>query len=379
MLEKIADLLEKVDLAVAESVGVIDETRLERVARLRNQIKLRLEHPDDLAVIALVGGTGSGKSSILNAVAGADVAETGGLRPTTAEPMALVPEDRERSVAGLLDALGIHERVGLGELEWLCLLDLPDTDSVIANHRLVVEELIPKVDGIVWVFDPEKYRDMSIHAQIAAQKASQGRFLFVLNQVDRLDATDIEAIADDLTAALAEDGIEDPAVLEVAADPAFGPPVGVSVLLEALAELLDHRALVMSKLTLDLQTAVDGLVEATGGAKSLDFEHRWEEVKATSEAKAREGRVSEAGHDVARFLDEIGAEMGNPEETSRLSESAPVVVDDSVRRSGAAGLGRTLDEEIADPLRTVLAARARCHAAIADLAMSVARVNKDTA
>ena len=51
----------------------------------------RLGFPAETYVLALVGGTGVGKSSLLNALAGSSVSDASARRPTTAEPLAWVP------------------------------------------------------------------------------------------------------------------------------------------------------------------------------------------------------------------------------------------------------------------------------------------------
>ncbi|MCB2557781.1 50S ribosome-binding GTPase, partial [Listeria monocytogenes] len=80
-------------------------------------------------VVALAGATGSGKSSLFNALAGADLAAVGVPRPTTAEAMAAVRGDGAQA---LLDWLGVQRRYRLaadpGSQGGLVLLDLPDHD-----------------------------------------------------------------------------------------------------------------------------------------------------------------------------------------------------------------------------------------------------------
>ncbi|MEU6855087.1 GTPase, partial [Actinacidiphila alni] len=71
---------------------------LERVGERR---RLSLDH----TVVALAGATGSGKSTLFNALAGAELSRTGVRRPTTARPIACAWQP-ERA-AGLLDRLGI--------------------------------------------------------------------------------------------------------------------------------------------------------------------------------------------------------------------------------------------------------------------------------
>lgn len=71
---------------------------LDRVAERR---ALSLDH----TVVALAGATGSGKSSLFNALAGLELSEAGVRRPTTASPVACAWD--LPAATGLLDRLGI--------------------------------------------------------------------------------------------------------------------------------------------------------------------------------------------------------------------------------------------------------------------------------
>ena len=59
---------------------------IERLAGRLNSLRVRLESP---LVVATLGGTGTGKSSLINALAGAEVVRTGRGRPTTTRPALL--------------------------------------------------------------------------------------------------------------------------------------------------------------------------------------------------------------------------------------------------------------------------------------------------
>ena len=195
MHDALVGLLDKVDTAVAESAGALDRTEVESVAVLARATRVRLAYPDSIVVVALAGGTGSGKSSLANAIAGEEVALTGGIRPVTSEPLALVPADGAEALDGFLDELGISDRVRHDGPSWLCLIDLPDNDSVELDHRHRVDALLPRVDMVAWVTDPEKYRDAVLHHQyISEMSRYQEQFVFVLNQIDRLDPEDVGVV-----------------------------------------------------------------------------------------------------------------------------------------------------------------------------------------
>ena len=405
MHDTLVGLLDKVDSAIAESAGVLERSELDEVACLARDIRLRLSYPESVVVVALVGGTGSGKSSLLNAVAGEEVALTGGIRPMTSEPLAWVPVAAAGALAGYLDVLGITERVEHQGPTWLCLLDLPDNDSVEVDHRHQVDLLLPRVDLVVWVTDPEKYRDASLHhGYIAALSAYQAQFIFVLNQVDLVYEADARAIEADLVQALGEDGILEPEVIATAANPVAGPPMGIDRLLISLERARDGRRAVHRKSLTDLAQAASRMVESSSGARGVDFESRWTGALASAVDLALDGRAAGGGHELAAFIAQLAGELGGEtgERLQSLAAEAHVsfvgcVADSEVSHQASpegarSWLGRLrggrprpvegtedpshvlpsrVDQMIGDPIRQLLVQRGRAHAAITDLALAL--------
>ena len=169
-------------------------------------------------VVALAGATGSGKSSLFNALVGAPVATVGARRPTTATPTAAIWG--EESAAELLDWLAVGTRhhvpardgfdaaQGELDLDGLVLLDLPDFDSRELAHRAEADRVLRLVDLFVWVTDPQKYADARLHDDYLAALADHGAVtVVVLNQADRLSIDDAERCADDLRRLLTTDGV----------------------------------------------------------------------------------------------------------------------------------------------------------------------------
>jgi putative protein kinase ArgK-like GTPase of G3E family len=187
--------------ALAEAGQVLD-----RVGRRRG---LSARH----TVVALAGATGSGKSTLFNALIGADLSRTGVRRPTTASPVAWTAEPA--TATALLDHLGVprHARHGLATpvsaaLEGLVLVDLPDHDSADPRHRAEADRLLALVDAVVWVADPEKYADAALHERYLRPFAGYADVtLVVLNQADRLPGDATEQVLHDLRRLLDEDGL----------------------------------------------------------------------------------------------------------------------------------------------------------------------------
>lgn len=277
MHDRLIETLDIADTTLADAAGFVTSEALEAAAHLVRRARNRLAYPEDLAIVALVGGTGSGKSSLFNRILDREVAEVGGLRPTTAKPLASTPESRRDVIDSYVRSLGELRRTSHPGLPWLTLIDLPDTDSVEVDHRLQVEALLPKVDVVVWVSDVEKYRDEVLHRDfIGPLQAYQGQFLFVLNQVDRVPKAEVADLVRDFESALTDDGINEPDVVPVAANPPLTPPYNIDRLRDRLKGVANGSVLL--KILNDLQVAIDSLGDA-GASGSLDFDSRWSSIR----------------------------------------------------------------------------------------------------
>jgi predicted GTPase len=102
-------------------------------------------------VAVLFGGTGTGKSTLLNALAGAALAETGERRPTTGEPTVYHP------ARGALSDLGPARYIASEHLDSLVLVDMPDTDSVRTEHAERVRQLLQQADVVLFCSTQQKY------------------------------------------------------------------------------------------------------------------------------------------------------------------------------------------------------------------------------
>jgi len=225
---------ERLDPAVAQRVEVV-------VDRVRERLELGVDH----TIVALLGGTGSGKSSLFNAVCGLDFADVGVKRPTTSQVTACVWGSGGEA---LLDWLGVAadrriERESLldgdteAPLRGLVLLDLPDHDSIEPAHREVVDRLLPMADLLVWVVDPQKYADDALHSGYLRHLVGhEGAMSVVLNQVDTVPLEMRGELVADVSRLLVEDGLTGVPVRAVSARTGEGVP-----------ELRDRLAAVVSR------------------------------------------------------------------------------------------------------------------------------------
>lgn len=319
--------LDAFDRVVAAAADLVPDETLDPIARTVRDVRDRAGYLGDTVVVAVAGGTGSGKSSLVNSMAGEVVSESGGMRPTTGIPLAWIPHNPEPGLTRLLDDLGIDQRVGQDSYPWLAVIDLPDTDSVVADHRHTVEALLPRVDLVMWVIDPEKYQDRLLHEDYLRPLAAYDRqFVFVLNQIDRIDPAVLGQIRADLESTLADDGIASPIIEMVAADPSIGPPIGVDGLIERLEERIDVKRTVFEKLATDLKEAARHLSHVPELSGGVGFDDAWDQVRVEAATVIARGDRSEAVTTLNGFVEALAESAGGGAGSAILSEASPDVV-----------------------------------------------------
>ncbi|WP_392507330.1 GTPase family protein [Naumannella halotolerans] len=220
-------------------------------------------------VVALAGQTGAGKSSVFNALVGAELAATSSKRPTTAHPIGVVAETAALGAGAgdLLDWLGVSERhdlqVDRAHPDGLVLLDLPDHDSVVADHRLRADHVTERADLLIWVTNPQKYADATLHTRYLQRLTGRDEVIVVvLNQLDRLQPAEQRACLDDLRRLVAADGLR---ATVVGTSAVTGQ--GIEELTELIARAVRRREAATARLVAEVRAAA-AAIEAELAAPS---------------------------------------------------------------------------------------------------------------
>jgi GTP-binding protein EngB required for normal cell division len=278
--ETVASRLRALDCVVELGEGRLDDALLASARELSQRAGERLRLSGTHTVVALAGATGSGKSSLFNALAGAHVSQPGVRRPTTGVAHAVVWD--ADGAGPLLDWLEIPRRHALepqDDLRGLVLLDLPDHDSTEMAHRLEVDRLVALVDVLVWVLDPQKYADAAIHDRYLRPLAThRDIMLVVLNHIDTVPEARRESMLNDLRRLLAADGLESVPVIAASARRGDGIPE----LKRAIGERVRAKKAVKARLMADVSSVAQRMQQVNGNAKPGDV------------ARARENELVDA-------------------------------------------------------------------------------------
>lgn len=227
----------------------------------------------DAPLLAVVGGsTGSGKSTLVNALVGRPITTPGVLRPTTRHPvLACHPDDRNwfiddrilprlpritgdtAGTAGAEDVYGVRLVAEPVVPTGLGVLDAPDLDSVAHANRDLAGLLMAAADLWLFVTTASRYADAVPWAALRAAVARNAAVVIVLNRVPPEALDDVTA---HVQALLATEGLASAPLFvlpEVALTDGMLPPAVVAPLRDWLFALVADAAtrVAVARRTLD--------------------------------------------------------------------------------------------------------------------------------
>lgn len=153
-------------------------------------------------VVGLFGGTGVGKSTLMNRFANEAIAKTSAERPTSRDITVYV--HRSISVDKLPDNFPMHKMRtslhGNQKYQHVMFIDMPDFDSVETANRDLVDAWMPHLDMVLYVVSPERYRDDQ-GWQLLLRHATHHAWVFVMNHWDRGEPEQLSDFSNQLAAA----------------------------------------------------------------------------------------------------------------------------------------------------------------------------------
>jgi len=156
-----------------------------RLVERTDLVRTRLEAP---LVVAALGGTGTGKSSLVNALAGAEVSPAGRQRPTTPRPVLVCrPGFTPQELGVDPQSVELVHR-DLPNLRDLVIVDCPDPDTTeqteAAGTNLDrLRQILPHCDVLLVTATQQKYRSARVAEELAAA-APGAKLVFVQTHAD---------------------------------------------------------------------------------------------------------------------------------------------------------------------------------------------------
>ncbi len=144
----------------------------------------------EVLTIGLLGGTGVGKSSLMNALAQKRISTSSHKRPHTDQ--VIIYRHQALPLPSAIKTISspyreIHHQAET--IRHILLCDLPDFDSLLGQHLDQVIDFLQHLDILIWVTSLEKYGDFRFYEFLSSVPKSGQNYYFVLNKVDKCFST----------------------------------------------------------------------------------------------------------------------------------------------------------------------------------------------
>ncbi|MBX3443410.1 MAG: GTPase domain-containing protein [Planctomyces sp.] len=188
-LSQIDDLTRQVrawaDQPVRWTAAERSQALVRRVLDRVETLRVRLEAP---LVVATFGGTGTGKSTLVNALVGEECTTAGRQRPTTRRPILIAHPRTSLDALGLpLDELELVQR-DADLLRDIVIIDCPDPDTsegdAAGSNLARLRSLLPFCDVLIYTSTQQKYRSARVLDELG-QGAGGCRLIFVQTHADQ--------------------------------------------------------------------------------------------------------------------------------------------------------------------------------------------------
>ncbi|MCX7821903.1 MAG: 50S ribosome-binding GTPase [Syntrophobacterales bacterium] len=226
---------EKIEKRLEEILKLIDELpewvwslkKKESLKERANRIKSEIfKLTGNVLTIGLIGGTGVGKSTLINALSGEEVSTVSHRRPHTNEIILYAHEETiiPKEVFDMeLPIVTYRHRAERAKQILIC--DMPDFDSIKEEHHQLVRNFLYNLDLLIWVTSPEKYADEAFYEflQQTVREKNPSNFYFVINKIDLIadEIEKLETLTSSFIHYLNQNGLEQPKLFLISAKDAL--------------------------------------------------------------------------------------------------------------------------------------------------------------
>lgn len=318
------------------------------VRQLDDYILPRLANLDAPLLAVTGGSTGSGKSTLVNALIGESITTPGVIRPTTRQPVLIChPQDADwfsstRILPGLARTHGRGDETSTSSIRiatsqniapGLALIDAPDFDSVAEANRELSTQLLAAADLWMFVTTPSRYADQVVWNFLSDAAARDLAVVVVLNRADD------PSVPEDLDRMMHEQGLGEAPLFTI---PDAGHIDG-HLPADLVNEVRDYLHTLADDANARRQVARRSLTGAlTALTRRVD---NLADIRANDEDTARTLREAIASHyDTARAAVIDATSDGNLLRSEVLQRWQDVVGTSEVMRSVEGWFSRTIDK-----------------------------------
>ncbi|MCP4965024.1 MAG: hypothetical protein GY926_07295 [bacterium] len=214
-LEKLAELLDRIEFTLpTDAREEAEQARGAIVKTVTEYLIPRLDEPEAPVVAAVIGATGTGKSTIVNSLANDRISDVGALRPTTRSPVLWAHRDHagrywSEFVARVRERVGATVEVVIGDDELtqeLTVIDTSPAEYIAPSGRNPAEDVLALADLCVFVTSPTRYADISAWQFLREIRWRGVPMLFVLNRLPP-DRDEAVALLNDFASRLHNNGL----------------------------------------------------------------------------------------------------------------------------------------------------------------------------